>query len=155
MLTPPLQDEIRALMEQVSKVPLLMEKVLELKTQVSELLLLKEEVLELKTQVSELKEALEQNKQKEKQKKTPNLDASSSATSFVSSRCGWHGPGHDFKVPYELTSCGEGQRSGDFAKHWQSMYDTVGWELVGHGIQGWLDRMWWTAEKNQAHIRHN
>ena len=72
VLTPPLQDEIRALMEQVSKVPLLMEEVLELKTQVSELPLLKEEVLELKTQVrqvSELKEALEQNKQKDKQKK--------------------------------------------------------------------------------------
>ena len=35
------------------------------------------------------------------------------------------------------------------------MRDTVGWGLVGHGIQGWLDRMWLTAEKNQARVRHN
>jgi hypothetical protein len=150
-----LKDEILALMEQVSKLPLLMEEVLELKTQVSELPLLKEEVLELKTQVSELNEALEHNKQKEKHNKTPSLDASSSATNFVSSPCGWHGPGDGFDIPYGLTSCGEGQCAGDFAKHWQSMHDTVGYELAAHGIQGWLDRMWPTAEKNQFRIRHN
>jgi hypothetical protein len=169
---PLLMEEVLELKTQVSELPLLKEEVLELKTQVSELnealeqnkqkekhnktsSLDEEEVLELKTQVSELNEALEQNKQKEKHNKTPSLDASSSATNFVSSPCGWHGPGDGFDIPYGLTSCGEGQCTGDFAKHWQSMHDTVGFELAAHGIQGWLDRMWATAEKNQHRIRHN